>query len=997
MSALNFRPRYWAGKLTVFFKKDVEAYIFDSAGLIGQQQQQLGINDQERRMQLSEQDPDTESSASTHQREIATTPKKLKLTLKEEQAEGLIEYLKVNSPTLANLNDLKSLIEQPNSNLSIEILIHALEVLPAKYNSQTYDTDTAIIFELHSRILVTLLHDIRCQLDTTSRTLSKQLREKIYENLTNFEHFHHLNTIAVSAGVWRNYNVDFYLAISRDILHCIPDNESIHTSCIAAEFTQLMNYGELSLLPSSTSRKNLLGDWEIDADAFNQQYKVCDWHLDWCRLYQPYRQLYEWISNVRKESAEIEMIKKYAEIQLFNELWLNANNVWAHDTSFAGDSCEFFSAGTNNQDDLFGSNPISHPNSLWFGILDIVHKVLIENEIQHPVNFILCYYLALRSLENSPSDFIRFKALEILLFFKCKYSDWTTAVDSDLKVYRQLNSDSLVMSQFDELVEAIQNKCKYELTIRDQTDQLSVKKAENKSNSKNPFRIKLPTNNKLSHHQILSKEITKHLMCPVSKKLTNEFTLYPCGHVLGSDSVEKPDNLFSNITCFKCSTKIKYKDLRTISVAAIIEGIEDRLTDTANSKLTENTSIINNNSNDSRRSSTMRNSSLFRVPRKLCSEQRKANEALMRRKWDLAIVHLNIVLEDYSTSYSTRCLRAKTLLRTHDYASAFEDLNIAIKQSPRRLEAFRIRGYAWGLLRHWDESMIDLHKALEIEKDNSDTLGVRGAIYGMMGKYEEALNDLTLSLKKEPDNAFSLRYRGWINFNLRNYDQALEDLQKSLTREPNNAFAIRHRGMVYHILRQYSNALSDFNKAIQFNEEDFVIMQLRGDTYMNLGYFNEALDNLNKVLDENSSNSFALHTRGTVLRLLRRHDEALLDLHKAVMLDPLNGVALRRRARCYQELEYYNEAFVDFESALSSDPTDIYALKERSELYCQIGDFQKAIEDLNAIVELDPNNVDGFKQRGLLYFQIGMQEEAKRDWERVKEFTNALKTLLRTA
>ncbi|CAG8612650.1 4119_t:CDS:2 [Ambispora leptoticha] len=948
MSTSNFKPKYWAGK-----------------------------------RQLSEQVPDTEpSTSSTYQQ----SPKKLKLTLQEEQTEGLIEYLKVNLPTLTNLKDLESLIEQPNSNLSIGILIRVLEVLPdpANYNYQTYDT--TITLELHSRILVTLLHNIRCQLDKTSVTLSKQLREKMYEVLTNFEHLHHKN---VGAGIWRNYNVDFNLTVSRDILHCVPDNESIHTSDLLDEFSRLMNYAELSLLPSSapTSRKNLLGDWEIDVDAFNQQYKVCDWHLDWCRLFQLYRQLYGWISKDRKqESAEIGMIKKYAEMQLFNELWLYANKAWANATSFA-DSSEFYSNGTN-QDDIFGSGPISHPNSLWFGILDIVHKILLESEIQHPVDFILCYYLALQSLERSPNDFIRFKALEILLFFKYKYSDWKTAVDSDLKNYRRqrsnLDHNDKFAFQFDELLEAIQRKCKYELKIQDQTNQLFVKKAENKSNLKNPFGIKLPTNSKQNHHHVLSKEITKYLMCPIKKQFTREFTLYPCGHGFNSDSIEKPDNLFSDLTCLRCSTTTKSHNLRILSIVAIVEGLEDRFAATENSwrwkeKELPEVRFMNLNNNDNVKGSNIiqRNSYYLRVPRKLCSEQRKANEAIMRRHWDLAIVHLNKVLENYPTSYSARCLRAKTLLRTRDYSSALEDLNIAIEQYPHRLEAFRIRGYALGLLKNWDESMIDLHKALEIEQDDADTLGVRGAVYGMMGKYEEALNDLTFSLKKEPDNAFSLRYRGWINFNLRNYNQALEDLQKSLTREPNNTFAIRNRGIVYHILRQYNNALEDFNKIIQANEGDFVIMQLRGDTFMNLGLYDDALDNLNKALAEKSSSCFALHTRGTVLRLLRRYDEALLDLHKSVKIEPLNGVALRRRARCYQELSLYNEAFVDFEAALKADPTDIYALKERSELYCQTGEFQKAIEDLNVMIELDPNNIDGFKQRAHLYYQIGRQEDAK--------------------
>ncbi|GBC08355.1 hypothetical protein RclHR1_08060003 [Rhizophagus clarus] len=63
--------------------------------------------------------------------------------------------------------------------------------------------------------------------------------------------------------------------------------------------------------------------------------------------------------------------------------------------------------------DFSGNEPIALPHTLWFGILDLAQNLIRRST--RTATYGLCYYLAIESLNNAPTSFIQFKAIEILL------------------------------------------------------------------------------------------------------------------------------------------------------------------------------------------------------------------------------------------------------------------------------------------------------------------------------------------------------------------------------------------------------------------------------------------------------------------------------------------------------------------------------------------------------------------------------------------------------
>src|SRR5581483_6977014 len=85
--------------------------------------------------------------------------------------------------------------------------------------------------------------------------------------------------------------------------------------------------------------------------------------------------------------------------------------------------------------ELAGNEPLALPHTLWFGILDLALD-LIQKSTRMATHG-LCYYLAIESLNKSPSSFIQFKAVEILLHLQNINKEFFSIIDLDLDQYVQ--------------------------------------------------------------------------------------------------------------------------------------------------------------------------------------------------------------------------------------------------------------------------------------------------------------------------------------------------------------------------------------------------------------------------------------------------------------------------------------------------------------------------------------------------------------------------------
>lgn len=148
-----------------------------------------------------------------------------------------------------------------------------------------------------------------------------------------------------------------------------------------------------------------------------------------------------------------------------------------------------------------------------------------------------------------------------------------------------------------------------------------------------------------------------------------------------------------------------------------------------------------------------------------------------------------------------------------DFEEALIYLDKAIELDPTNSEAYRIRGHIWAEIDKRELAIDDYSTAITYDPDNEDLFGFRGLAYYASDKYQEAIDDYTKVLTKNPYEIFIYNSRGDAWMELSNYGNAIADYSKAIELHPTYALAYRNRARAYDALNQPDLAADDRKKA----------------------------------------------------------------------------------------------------------------------------------------------------------------------------------------
>ncbi|CAG8742465.1 7618_t:CDS:2, partial [Dentiscutata erythropus] len=335
---------------------------------------------------------------------------------------------------------------------------------------------------------------------------------------------------------------------------------------------------------------------------------------------------------------ECSLPSKYGESLLLECLWHYVSKNWSNPISQ-------FESHTNMKhfaNNLLGMEPLAFPHSLWFGALDIAQKLITKTQKDSTLG--ICYYLALESLQKAPSSFIRFKAIEALIKLSKRNILFYSIIDSDFENYKQ-SLDPAKGLKLHHMIEAIW-------------------KAITTDSLKSPHII-------TPGGDFILEVVTTELSCPVTCKISKNFQILSCcKHLISSETLQQIINSKSQPTCPFCRKLINLNSVINLPQSAIYHGIRNYLPEDSNINIVQE-NISNESSDDEeinisklksqqifRRSNpTVRK--IFKAPKFLHSSLRKANTAYKLGELETTINALTEVLEEYPTSYSLQCYRAK--------------------------------------------------------------------------------------------------------------------------------------------------------------------------------------------------------------------------------------------------------------------------------------------------------------------------------------------------
>jgi tetratricopeptide (TPR) repeat protein len=177
-----------------------------------------------------------------------------------------------------------------------------------------------------------------------------------------------------------------------------------------------------------------------------------------------------------------------------------------------------------------------------------------------------------------------------------------------------------------------------------------------------------------------------------------------------------------------------------------------------------------------------------------------------------------------------------------------------VRAQPRSVEALLRRAELYQRLGSWEEALVDLSHATEVDPSCGPAWGARATQYARLRRWDKAVADYSKLLELNPQNAAALSGRGDAHFQLRQWDEAAEDYTRLVAMSPSNSSAWLGRGAARSNAGRYAGAVEDYTRAIEASP----------------------------------AYGLAWHNRGLALARLSRWDRAAADHARALELVPLD-------------------------------------------------------------------------------------------------------------
>ncbi|CAG8445892.1 15634_t:CDS:2 [Funneliformis caledonium] len=485
---------------------------------------------------------------------------------------------------------LKLLFENPLNQFSPRILRDSLVELSDPTPFDYYEKQSEVKLELHLRTYVAVLEHI-C---FSPMRLSKELRDRVYNSLAIFSEVHRKTVQVMQEGInnnfrssfdqfnqrnddinernnikRRNYNIDFLLIHLRDTLHSLRDDETWYQEILRRAKDLLKSAlnitpGILSnVAPIPNDNSSILNSLTQLRQGLSFKYPVASYYVDRRIMLIIQNNLFRWM-----EDKENIISKKFGERILIEYLWGYSEIEWNNvaDKSMLDSQTKFdevsnklvkiLSNSGSFINDLAGNEPLTLPNTLWFGILDLAQNLVLRST--QTVIYGLCYYLANESLTRAPNSFIQYKAVEILLHLQTINNEsFPMIVDLDFDQYIQ-KLEPYASGKFQSLLSFAREK--YHMDFNLLNDEIENEKGKGKGVDQNRKEKIIISFNILD-------VIADEMACPISNEPEEQLCILKCQHVLSLNNLNK----LRQKICPKCREIIEENNIKYLSQMLFIK------------------------------------------------------------------------------------------------------------------------------------------------------------------------------------------------------------------------------------------------------------------------------------------------------------------------------------------------------------------------------------------------------------------------------------------
>lgn len=259
-----------------------------------------------------------------------------------------------------------------------------------------------------------------------------------------------------------------------------------------------------------------------------------------------------------------------------------------------------------------------------------------------------------------------------------------------------------------------------------------------------------------------------------------------------------------------------------------------------------------------------------------------------------------------------------------NHENAIQLYSEAINQNPQQDYYYHLRAILYYQLEDYELALNDLNTAIRISPKIALNYYLRGNTNTAIGKNEDAALDYDQAIElqpKAPYDSFAYSNRGLIENRLFNFQAALTYFDKALFVNPALQPALIGRATARAELNDLDGSFSDLSKLIELNPNDDVAYQNMGNVAFKKGKFKEAIENYNKAYSLNPNNIDTFHNKGLTYGVL---GENLLATSNYSMLIPHSMGLLTNKQHYVKVSELLKFRKVNEENLLSIQNCEVW-------------------------------------------------------------------------
>ncbi|KAI4453301.1 atp-dependent helicase lhr-related-related [Holotrichia oblita] len=357
------------------------------------------------------------------------------------------------------------------------------------------------------------------------------------------------------------------------------------------------------------------------------------------------------------------------------------------------------------------------------------------------------------------------------------------------------------------------------------------------------------------------------------------------------------------------------------------------------------------------------------------------------KKYDEALFNYKKALELNPGHYYANGDIADVYLARSEYDMALEYNQKQLEINPTDYYYVQ-RGNLYGRKLDTENQLINYHKAIEANPNNSFAYNNAGSCYMKLAKYEEALSYFYNSIKlnhpyKEPYLNLDLSLS-----KLKKYEEAMACLNDGAIKFPKEDIFDLRRGNLLNYQEHYEEAIKYFEAYFESTKDIDYCIKI-GRCYSRLKIFDKAIKYYDKARLMDKKNGDPLEEMGDLYyHRKKEYKKAIPYYKKALKLNEKSGYLPLHLGKCYKKLgknniakNYFNLALKNYKEELKSDEVVACDYKNIASAYIELGEYDKAKEYYAEAIEKAPfyKFCRGFGCYDA-YFDIGEMYEEQGDY-----------------